>query len=544
MFGLCGHTKTGIIHFMYIIEGYAMTFLASHERIFLQAVADVAYCNPFLPERIAYERAALGSDFVESEALWNMRGDDPDAPHVNPMKIAERVAALLQTLRTRLLNGMAPSDREAVLYEDAVLFLLFYRYADAFYDVIVKTPAHKSVPCTFYEAFQRDWAYYLAVPGFTLPSAPEAVHLFACFFQVRRAFHHIFRYIVGGSQAAARLRAAVWQSIFTHDMRRYRRVLYERMGDFTTLIMGPSGTGKELVAGAIGLSRYVPFNPETSTFTEDFTASFHALNLSALPATLIESELFGHRRGAFTGALKDRRGWLENCRPLGSIFLDEIGDLDAAIQVKLLRVLQTRTFQPLGDTANRHFAGKLIAATNRDLARAMREGQFREDFYYRLCSDLIVTPALHEQLREAPEVLRALLMFIAQRVVGAEAEALAAEVEEWIVQHLGRDYSWPGNIRELEQCVRNILIRKVYQPPERQNESPHDALIRAISSGMLTAEALLGQYCTLVFAQTGSYMETARRLQLDRRTVKSKIDPQILERLQTTTDKKTGVQHA
>ncbi|MEE8305476.1 MAG: sigma 54-interacting transcriptional regulator, partial [Candidatus Tectomicrobia bacterium] len=256
-----------------------------------------------------------------------------------------------------------------------------------------------------------------------------------------------------------------------------------------------------------------------------------ALNLSALPSTLIESELFGHRRGAFTGATQNRRGWLELCQPLGTIFLDEIGDLDATIQVKLLRVIQTRIFQPLGDTADRHFAGKLIAATNRNLATAMQQGDFREDFYYRLCSDLIVTPALHEQLCESSEVLRALLLFIAQRIVDAEAEALAAEVEEWIVHHLGRDYPWPGNIRELEQCVRNVLIRQAYHPPQQRQSAPHESLLHAMSSGALTVEELLQQYCTMVFAQTGSYVETARRLQLDRRTVKGKIDRQLLDQL-------------
>jgi hypothetical protein len=98
----------------------------------------------------------------------------------------------------------------------------------------------------------------------------------------------------------------------------------------------------------IGLSRYIPFDAKTKSFTEDFAGSFVALNLSALSPTLIESELFGHRRGAYTGALEDRAGWLEVCPPLGTVFLDEIGELDAAIQVKLLRVIQTRTFQRLG----------------------------------------------------------------------------------------------------------------------------------------------------------------------------------------------------
>jgi hypothetical protein len=241
---------------------FSMAFPSTREGAFLQAVADVAYCNPFLPERIACERAALGSDFVTSEAFWNMRGNDPDTPHVNPLKIAARVAPLLEALRTRLADGVVTTEPVRTLYEDAVLFLLFYRYADPFYNVIVRAPESKPTPCRFYAEFLRDWAYYFEVPGCTFPTQQEAAHLFACFFQVRRAFHHIFRYIVGGSQAAARLRAAVWQSIFTHDMRRYRRFLYACIGDFTTLIMGPSGTGKELVARAIGLSRYVPFNPK------------------------------------------------------------------------------------------------------------------------------------------------------------------------------------------------------------------------------------------------------------------------------------------
>jgi DNA-binding NtrC family response regulator len=510
-----------------------MSFLQPGERDFLQTVTHVAYCNPFLPERIDYERAALGSDFVDAVAGWNLRGDARNLSHVNPLRLTERVTQLVDTLRQRLANGDHAISGELALYADAVLFVLYYRYADAFYEVIVQGQTQKRTACRFYTDFVADWRRYFDLPEMTLPISREATHVFACFFQVRRAFHHIFRYIIGASQAAARLRAAVWQSIFTHDMRRYRRTLYKRMGDFTTLITGPSGTGKELVARAIGLSRYIPFDIDTLTFAEDFTATFHALNLSALPSTLIESELFGHRRGAFTGATQDRRGWLELCRPLGTIFLDEIGDLDAAIQVKLLRVIQTRTFQALGDTADRHFAGKLIAATNRDLAAAMQQGDFREDFYYRLCSDLVVTPALHEQLRESPEVLRTLLLFIAQGIVDTEAEALAAEVEAWIVQYIGQDYPWPGNIRELEQCVRNVLIHRAYHPPQGQAHTPQQSLLQAMQGGRLSAEELLQRYCTMVFAQTDSYMETARRLQLDRRTVKAKIDPQLLEQLRS-----------
>lgn len=512
-----------------------MTFLNANERAFLRAISSLGYCNPFLPERIQHEREALGPDFRDAEPVWSLRVDDPDTPHPNVLTITERVASLIGKLRDRLAGRTTVAADDLALYEDGVLFLLYHRYRDDLHSGIIRALDEKrgTGRFSFYEDFLRDWQQHFHIAGVTLPTPHDASHIFACFFQVRRAFHHIFSYIIGGSMAAARLRAAVWQSIFTHDMRRYRDALYERMGDITTLISGPTGTGKELVARAIGLSRYVSFDPKVMVFTDDFAESFHALNLSALPSTLIESELFGHRRGAFTGALHDRRGWLEVCRPVGTVFLDEIGDLDPAIQVKLLRVLQTRTFQPLGETADRRFYGKIIAATNRDLSEAMQQGHVRADFYYRLCSDLIATPSLKEQLRESPGVLRELILFIARRVAGEEAERLTDEVEMWIHTHLGRDYRWPGNIRELEQCVRGVLIRKEYQPAQPRAFSTRDEFSEAVRTGTMTADELLRRYCTLVYSQTGSYEETARRLQLDRRTVKSKIDPQFLAELRT-----------
>ena len=510
-----------------------MAFVNSDERAFLQAVANLGYCNPFLPERITYEREALGADFIEGEAVWSLRVDDPSLVRANNAAIAERIESLVEKLRERLASDTRATVHDLGLYEDAVLFLLFHRTQVHFYANIIQGQQQKPVAkrMGFYTEFLHDWEHFFTIPNVTLPVVYDAPHLFACFFQVRRAFHHIIESIIGSSLAAARLRAAVWQSIFTYDMRRYRRTLFDRMGDFTTLVRGPSGTGKELVARAIGLSRYVPFDAKTLSFTEDFSGSFYAINLSALPSTLIESELFGHRRGAFTGALQDRKGWLEVCPALGSVFLDEIGDLDATIQVKLLRVLQTRTFQPLGESNDRQFRGKLIAATNRDLSTAIQERHFREDFYYRLCSDLVTTPSLQEQLQESPAVLRELLLFICRRIVGDEGEAVAEEVETWIIQHLGREYPWPGNIRELEQCVRNVLVRREYHPSPVRKETMAEELVHAFSAGTLTADELLRRYSSLVYAQTGNYEETARRLQLDRRTVKSKVDPRLLEQL-------------
>jgi transcriptional regulator with PAS, ATPase and Fis domain len=320
-------------------------------------------------------------------------------------------------------------------------------------------------------------------------------------------------------------------------MRRYRRALFDRMADYTTLITGPSGTGKELVAQAVGLSRYIPFDPAARRFRADFAGSFFPLNLSALSPTLIESELFGHKRGSFTGAVSDRPGWLEVCPASGTVFLDEIGELDPAIQVKLLRVLQSRSFSRLGETEVRQFPGKIIAATNRNLADEMHTHHFREDLYYRLCSDMIEVPTLRERLADDPAELDSLVMHIARRIVGDEADSLATEVRSWIDRHLGADYAWPGNVRELEQCVRNVLIRKRYAPSRRPTNRPGETLngpagelAAAVLAGSLTADDLLRRYITLVYLQTGSFDATARRLGIDWRTVKAKVDPQVIAR--------------
>jgi DNA-binding NtrC family response regulator len=162
----------------------------------------------------------------------------------------------------------------------------------------------------------------------------------------------------------------------------------------------------------------------------------------------------------------------------------------------------------------------------------MAAGRFRQDLYYRLCSDLIVTPSLQEQLRAAPGERAALVRFIARRVAGdEEAESLAAETERWIDGHLGSGYRWPGNVRELEQCVRNVMIRGEYRPPSAGSPSARQRVADEVVAGSLSAEDLLRRYCTLVYADTGSYLETGRRLGLDRRTVREKIDPRLLAEL-------------
>jgi transcriptional regulator with PAS, ATPase and Fis domain len=227
----------------------------------------------------------------------------------------------------------------------------------------------------------------------------------------------------------------------------------------------------------------------------------------------------------------DRKGWLETCPETGSVFLDELGDLDPAIQVKLLRVIETRTFHPVGDTAGRRFHGKLITATNRDLSALIRDGRFREDLYYRLCSDQVVTPSLAEQLADSPGVLRDLVLYISRRVAGVEADELAREVLDWIEGNLESRYTWPGNYRELEQCIKNVLIRRNYRPSSRASGDAVEEFLGEVRGGKLSAEDVLRRYVTMEYRRTGSYEETARRLGLDRRTVKAKVDAEFLGRL-------------
>ena len=507
-----------------------MPLFRADERRAVESLARLADCNPFSPAFVEGERAILGPDHAPPGAVWSLRAEPgtDDSALARVGVLAERVS---RDARERLLRRPTASVDELRLYAAVVLFTLYQRYADPLHEVHLDPErAGRRVAC--YRSFRRDLDHFLVPDRLPLPGRVDPAHLFACFYQVRRAFHLIHRYIVGASAPAARLRAAVWESIFTHDMRRYWRSLHDRMHDVTTLITGPSGTGKELVARAIGLSRYVPFDAERETFGATLDGAFHALNVSALSPTLIESELFGHRKGAFTGAVQDRAGWLEACPRFGAVLLDEVGEIDGAIQVKLLRVLQTRAFSRIGETAPRAFEGKLIAATNRDLAAEMRAGRFRADLYYRLCSDLIVTPSLRDQLRDAPGELRNLVLFVCERVVGtAGAAELAGEVLACVERDLGPDYPWPGNVRELEQCVRNVLVRREYRPPAASGRGPAADLAAELEEGNLTAEALLRRYCTLVYARTGSYQETARRLQLDRRTVKRHVDPELLARL-------------
>src|ERR1019366_6537040 len=176
----------------------------------------------------------------------------------------------------------------------ATLQLLYQHCYPKFYEAGFGNERSNPGRWRFYNEFLAEWRHFLVIDGVTFPNERDARHTFACFRQIQRAFDITFRDIIGSSLPAAQLRGAVWQSIFTHDMRRYRRTLYARVGEFATLITGPSGTGKELVARTVAESRCGRWKDRGRGFAAAGEPAFLPINISALSPTLVESELFGH----------------------------------------------------------------------------------------------------------------------------------------------------------------------------------------------------------------------------------------------------------
>jgi len=240
----------------------------------------------------------------------------------------------------------------------------------------------------------------------------------------------------------------------------------------TVLISGESGVGKELVARAIharaarGSKRFV------------------AVNCGAIPETLLESELFGHKKGAFTDATADRRGLFEEADG-GTLFLDEVGELPLALQVKLLRVLQDETIRRLGDARDVKVDVRIVAATHRDLGAEVKAGRFREDLYYRLNVLPIVVPPLRDRRDDIPVLMD---HFVARnnarlgtRIRGVEPEA----------RRLLLEYAWPGNVRELENSIERAMVLAesemitAHELPERIREA-RDPIKMQLASGELS----------------------------------------------------------
>ncbi len=240
-------------------------------------------------------------------------------------------------------------------------------------------------------------------------------------------------------------------------------------GDSTVLIRGESGTGKELVARAIHANSLRPSKP------------FVAINCAAIPETLLESELFGHEKGAFTGAAATKKGKFETAED-GTLLLDEIGEMAPLLQSKLLRVLQQREFERLGGTRLLPFNARVVAATNKNLEQAIKAGEFRQDLYYRLNVVSVALPPLRERREDIPPLaLHFANRFAAKCKRGFKG--ISPEARSLLMQ-----YSWPGNIRELENAIEHAIVLGLTE--EILPEDLPEALLEERSSEMAGADAL------------------------------------------------------
>ncbi len=274
--------------------------------------------------------------------------------------------------------------------------------------------------------------------------------------------------------------------------------------DVPVMIQGESGTGKELVAMAIHNEGYRAQQP------------FIAVNCSALPEGLLESELFGHVRGAFTGAIRDKKGRFELANN-GTIFLDEIGDLSPALQVKLLRVLQEGTFERVGDENTRRVNVRVISATNKDLMLEIKEGRFRSDLFYRMCVVPITIPPLRERRNDIPllvdHILKNSLYKKKKKEVKVSPEALSIMM----------NYHWPGNVRELQNAIQYALVKcgsdlilKDHLPPSIVSSYPNEKVVtKRKRSRKLSPEAV-----RWALKEThGNKKEASRKLGVSRATL-------------------------
>ena len=484
--------------------------LSSSDRAFFALVTRAAFSNPFTEERAVMDR-----QLADVDAVAGTQDTMPAVVHA----VARRVEALEREDAADIRRYSA-EDQQVLRY--ALLFDAFHRYADAFDTYILKDLAagdgNGPVP------FARDALNMLAARGF---SASIACGYFSMFYQLRRAYYFIDQSMIGRTPIMNEFRRRLWDNVFTHNIQWYERHLWNRMEDFSTLILGETGTGKKAAAAAIGKSCFIPFDENKLRFARSISRTFVSINLAQFPETRIESEMFGQRKDALADAVDPHVGILSRCCPHGVLFLDEVHALSPTVQLTLLQVLQERTFSPVGSHEHKRFQGRVIAATNRAPNELRREGRMRQDFYYRLCADVITAPPLRDRLREDPGELDVLTSYILQRQLGMTAPDVLQQVRDALNRSPGKDYAWPGNVRELGQAIRRILLTGHYEGDAAgatHDGSEEARLINGIHNGSFTATGLQAHYCALLYERFGTYGEVARRTGLDWRTVKKYVD--------------------
>ncbi len=481
--------------------------LSQSDRAFLSLVSQLAFSNPFSEKRIELNKKISG---------LNTYSSNEDVFQKAILEVNRRISELDKNGYVKV-GDFNKADRE--LLSHCFLFSLFHQFKTHFDTLIIDqiSIGKDSIKVDF----ANDLLFLLQKRGFDRNTAKR---FFALLFQIRRAFYFIDRRLIGKSYSMQLFRMNLWNNIFTYDLDQYESYLWDKMEDFSTLLLGPTGSGKGAAASAIGQSGFIPFDDKNKQFTRSFTNSFIDINLSQYPETLLESELFGHTKGAFTGASTSHDGLFAMCGKHGSVFLDEIGDVSIQVQIKLLKILQDRIFTPVGSHKKLRFGGRVVAATNKSIDKLRANGKFRDDFYYRLCSDCITVPSLYERIQENPNELTELIIFKVKQICGKENGQLINNILDVIDNRLGKNYHWPGNVRELEQCIRRIIIKRDYKGDTAVvSEDLQTQFFQNIKSNNLDAQSLMAAYCMLLYKKHKTYENVAQITNLDRRTVKKYI---------------------
>ena len=514
----------------------------------LRPISRLYGTNPFEP---AWE--ALLKASVHNVWLVDLKVVGRDLARVSPEAVRcinVQVAHAVEETARKLAEGAPATPDELAVYHGAALYSLWVEVGPLLQRRIDK----KEVDFPRYDEFLARYRWLFGHTGIWVPEPRRLLELYD---QTWRAHFFIATMIRGRGRRIAAARAALWRAIIAGEICDYAQHHCVRMQRFSVLVTGETGSGKELAAQCIGWSSFIPFDEDTRKFAMAHDGDYHVRSLCESAASLVEADLFGFKRGSFTGATSDKLGYLALPQTWGTLFLDEIGEISLALQAKLLRPIQNRVYSVIGESTQRELVGRLVFATNRDLEAMCREGTFRRDLYMRLKILQVHMPALRDRLADDPDELLDLVWgFVEKHRLGPDR---TGDLTRRAVDAIRRDdYDWPGNVRELENYVDAYVLTNGCMPGPAEyaaaeagahegqgdgEEPPITSLppTSAESSGNLGERVKEGEVpleeverdvVTHVLVRTGgNKAEAARRLQCTWRKIDQMPDPVRLERL-------------